>query len=286
MRRLCVTAGLLASLTLSACADNPYPPLDPDVPPLLDGEWYRPTVETTWQWQLSIRSGQTGINTSYDVDVYDIDLFDTSAEQIAALHDQGRTVICYFSAGSWENWRDDADAFDDQDIGKTLDGWRDERWLNIRSPKVMDIMLDRLDVALGKGCDGVEPDNVDGYTNRTGFELLADDQLAFNRQLANAAHERGLAIGLKNSGDQAVELVEYFDFSLNEQCHEYDECEQLQPFIDADKPVWNAEYVKPDTAAEAASAAATICPSATAARLRTLVLPLELDDSFRVSCDE
>ena len=31
------------------------------------------------------------------------------------------------------------------------------------------------------GCDGVEPDNVDGYVNDTGFDLTAGDQLDFNR---------------------------------------------------------------------------------------------------------
>ena len=46
------------------------------------------------------------------------------------------------------------------------------------------IILDRLDVARAKGCDGVEPDNVDGYANKTGFDLTKDDQLRFNRFLA------------------------------------------------------------------------------------------------------
>jgi hypothetical protein len=279
-------APLVLVLTVAGCVGNDYEPLDPNIDPITEGDWYRPEVSTSWQWQLLVPEGQAGINTSYDVEVYDIDLFDIGADEIAALQAQGRRVICYFSAGSWEEWRDDAGDFDDADLGKTLDGWEDERWLNIRSPRVFEIMLARLDLAVDKGCDGVEPDNVDGYTNKTGFELLPEDQLAFNRKLANAAHERGLAVGLKNSGDQAAELVDYYDFSLNEQCHEYDECDQLRPFIDAGKPVWNAEYVEPDDEATALAAAATICPEATAAQLRTLILPLDLDDGFRVSCDE
>jgi hypothetical protein len=278
-----ILIALLASAV--ACVDNQYAPLDPDIDPITEGDWYRPTITTTWQWQLQVRDGLAAINTSYAVDVYDIDLFDVSAEQIAALQDQGRRVICYFSAGSWEQWRDDAVRFDKADLGAKLDGWPGERWLNIRSPAVMDIMLARLDLAVQRGCDGVEPDNVEAYNNHSGFELLPADQLAFNRMLANAAHTRGLAIGLKNSGDQAAQLVEYFDFSLNEQCHEYDECAQLQPFTDAGKPIWNAEYVKPDNLATAQAAAADLCPRAQAEQIHTLVLPLELDDSFRVSCD-
>lgn len=56
------------------------------------------------------------------------------------------------------------------------------------------LWLNRLDVAVYKGCDGVEPDNVDGYTNNTGFILTAEDQLMYNRFLADEAHERGLLI--------------------------------------------------------------------------------------------
>lgn len=274
----------LALTSASACLSNPYEPLDPNIEPVDDGEWYRPELATTWQWQLT-SAESVGVNTSYDVDVYDIDLFDVGADEIAALQAEGRRVICYFSAGSYEEWRSDADSFDSDDLGDELDGWAGERWLNIRSPKVLEIMLGRLDLAVEKGCDGVEPDNVDGYTNETGFLLVADDQLAYNRSLANAAHERGLAVGLKNSGDQASALVDYYDFSLNEQCHEYDECEQLRPFTDAGKPIWNAEYTGADDLAAAMSLAETVCPVALAADLRTLILPLDLDDSFRVSCD-
>ena len=276
------------ALLLSACAADPtniYDPLDPEVAPITEGEWSRFEITTTWQWQLTTAEGVADIDTSYDVDVYDIDLFEVPAEQIAALQAEGRAVICYFSAGSWEEWREDAAAFDERDIGKDLEGWAGERWLNIRSPAVFEQMLARLDLAVSKGCDGVEPDNVEGYAESTGFLLTASDQLAFNRRLANAAHERGLAIALKNAGSQASELVEYFDFSLNEQCHEYDECDQLQPFLAAGKPIFNAEYVEPDTEAKALELAATLCPRAQAEQIRTLILPLDLDDRFRVSCD-
>ncbi|GAL06248.1 endo alpha-1,4 polygalactosaminidase precusor precursor [Photobacterium aphoticum] len=68
-------------------------------------------------------------------------------------------------------------------------------------------------MAVQKGCDGVEPDNVDGYKNNTGFDLTADDQLTFNRLLANEAHARNLSIGLKNNVEQVPELVTYFDFA-------------------------------------------------------------------------
>ena len=143
---------------------------------------WKPRPGTSWQWQL------TGtIDTSFDVDMYDIDLFDSSASLIEQLHNDGRIVICYFSAGSWEDWRPDADNYPPSVKGKALEGWPDEKWLDIRNIDVLGPLIDaRLDMAVSKGCDGVEPDNVDAYTNDSGFPLTANDQLQFNRWLAAA----------------------------------------------------------------------------------------------------
>src|SRR6185503_4099576 len=160
---------------------------------------------TSWQWQL------TGtINTSFDVDMYDIDLFDAPAAKIAELHAAGRIVICYFSAGSYENWRPDANQFPAAALGNELDGWPGERWLDTRSTAVRNIMTARLDLAVQRGCDGVEPDNVDGYTNGSGFALTAATQLNYNRFLAAEAHARHLSIGLKNDLDQVTALLPDF----------------------------------------------------------------------------
>ena len=141
----------------------------------------------------------------------------------------------------------------------------------------------RLDKAKARGCDGVEPDNVDGYTNKPGFPLNATTQLDYNRFLATAAHARGLKVALKNDVDQLSSLAASFDFAVNEQCNEYSECDAYSAFTGANKPVFNAEYKsKWHTSA---SARATMCAKARSQNLRTLVLPLNLDDSFRYSCD-
>ena len=245
-------------------------------PPVTDGNWYRPPITATWQWQL-----QGDLNVSYDVEIYDIDLFDTDIADIEALQADGHRVLCYFSAGSYEDWRPDAGAFDPSELGKPLSGFDDERWLDIRSTNVHEIMYARLDLAVQNGCDGVEPDNVQGYAEDTGFNLTAADQLAFNRRLFNAAHERGLSVALKNDLEQVANLIDYVDLMINEECHQYDECETLQPFIDVGKPVLNAEYLlayrdAPDT----------VCRRALDGNLRTLILDEELDDSFRFSCDD
>lgn len=260
------------ALVLAACSSDA---VNPAADPLVGDRSTGLSVESTWQWQLQ---GELGL--SYDVDVYDIDLFDTDVEVIDQLHADGRVVICYLSAGSYEEWRDDASSFEASDLGLPLDGWEGERWLDIRSPSVGDIMEERFDLALDKGCDGVEPDNVTAHNNDTGFDITGDQQLEYNRFLARAAHDRGLSIGLKNDVDQVEQLEPYFDFAVNEECFEYDECEAYESFLTAGKPVFNAEY-----AAEYVADPSLVCESARAMDIRTLILAIELDDSLRISCD-
>ena len=205
---------------------------------LVEGGVWRPSPGTSWQWQLS-----GSIDTSFDVEMYDIDLFDVPVATITDLKASGRAVICYFSAGSWEDWRPDAGDYDAVVLGNPLDGWPGERWVDIRRLDLLGPILEaRLDLAHSKGCTGVEPDNVDGYQNNTGFPLVADDQLVFNTWLAAQAHQRGLSVGLKNDLDQIQELEPLFDWALDEQCYQYSECDLLQPFIDAGKAVFGVEY--------------------------------------------
>ena len=195
----------------------------------------------TWQWQL-----MGNIDTSFDVDVYDIDLFDTPQATINSLKASGRTVVCYFSAGSYEAWRPDAAAFPASILGNKLDGW-DERWLDIRNiaqanSPLAAVMRARLDLAVSKGCHAVEPDNVDGYLNNNGLGLSAADQLAYNKFLAAEAHQRQLLIALKNDVDQAAALQPYFDFAIVEQCYQYNECSAFSSFVANNKAVLIAEY--------------------------------------------
>jgi hypothetical protein len=209
------------------------PPPPPPPPP---GLW-RPAAGTSWQLQLT-----GALDLSVAVPVYDVDLYDTSADTVAALHARGRKAICYLSAGSWEDWRPDASRFPAEVKGRG-NGWPGEKWLDIRRLDVLGpIMEARLDLCRSKGFDAVDPDNVDGFTNPTGFPLTGADQLRYNRFLAGAAHARGLSIGLKNDLEQVRDLVSSFDWALNEQCAEYRECALLKPFADAGKAVLHVEY--------------------------------------------
>lgn len=199
---------------------------------------WRPALKTSWQWQLV-----NSIDTSIDVAMYDVDLFDVDVATVAALHAEGRKVVCYMNAGGWESWRADADQFPDDVVGGNLDDWEREKWLDIRRLDVLGpIMKSRMDLCKAKGFDGIEPDNVDGFLNETGLPLTYEDQLRYNIWLADQAHERGLSIGLKNDMDQIPDLLTHFDWALNEQCFEFEECETLLPFIQAGKAVFHVEY--------------------------------------------
>jgi len=230
--------------------------------------WNKFDINTTAEIQLTHE-----INTSYNVNVYDVDLFDTPIDTIDKLHKEGRKVICYFSAGSYEDWREDKNEFPQNAIGKKMTGWN-EKWIDIRNPKIKEIMQKRLDLAKNKGCDGVDADNVNGYINDTGFNLTYNDQLRYNIFLAYEAHKRNLSIGLKNDMKQINDLSMYFDFAINEQCHKYHECNLLLPFIAQNKAVFNIEYTNDNS----------ICEESNKLQIQTIFLPKNLDGSFRNSC--
>jgi hypothetical protein len=242
----------------------------PDLQTVPNG-WH-PVPGTSWQIQLS----GAPVDTSFDVQVYDLDLFDNAASVISTLKAKGKKVICYFSAGSYEDWRPDASKFPKAVQGSPLDGWPGEWWLDVRAQAVRDLMAARMDLAVQKGCDGVDPDNVDGYTNKPGFPLTASDQIDYNRFLADAAHARGLAVGLKNDIDQIPDLVASFDWAINEECFDYDECGTLAPFIAAHKPVFQLTY-------GTQTQANTTCPKANALDFDALVKNLALD-APRIAC--
>ncbi len=110
------------------------------------------------------------LDLSVDAAVYDIDLFDNDAATVDELHAQGRRAICYFSAGTFETGRPDANEFPEAVKGKPLEDYPDEKWLDIRQLDVLrPIMEARLDLCKAKGFDAAEPDNVDGYSNDSGF---------------------------------------------------------------------------------------------------------------------
>lgn len=202
-----------------------------------------PPAHAGWQWQLNGR-----LDLRVPARVYDVDGFDTSRAQVARLHRAGRYVVCYVDVGTWERWRPDAGRFPRALLGAS-NGWPGERWLDVRRLRTLAPLLHaRFARCRAKGFDAVEPDNVDGYANDSGFPLTAADQLRFNRWVARAVHAEHLAVALKNDLEQAAALAPSFDFAVLEQCFQYDECSKARPFLRAGKGVYDAEYALPTSA--------------------------------------
>ena len=235
-----------AILLLAACAapdltpsaPTPMPTQPPSTPtPAPAADWWRPEPGLTWQWQLTGK-----LDMDLHTDVIDVDLY-VGQSVVDYYHSRGTKVICYISVGSYENWRPDADAFPDEVLGKDYEGWSGERWLDIRRIDLLaPIMLARLDLCAAKGFDAVEPDNMEIHGENTGFPLTYQDQLRYARWLADEAHKRGLAIGQKNAPDMTRDLVELFDFAILEDAFYYHWADEMKPYTDAGKAVFDAEY--------------------------------------------
>jgi hypothetical protein len=227
---------LLGALALGCEIQEPATPGAP-TPPVAGG-WWKPAVGTRWQIQLT-----TPVDQSVNVPIYDIDGESNSAAVVASLHAKGRKVICYIDVGGAETYRSDYSLIPKSVLGKAVDGWPDERWIDIRKIDLLrPVMTARMDMCRSKGFDAVDPDLVEAYAADSGFPITYQHQLTFNRWIAQLAHERGMAVGLKGDVDQVKDLVSSFDFVVNEQCAEYDECDTVAAFIRAGKPVFHIEY--------------------------------------------
>jgi len=233
-------------------------------PPRNGGVSWTPALRTSWQWQLSTLPAMGSL---LNVQMYDVDGFNIDAALINAMHNANIHAVCYLSVGTYEDWRSDASTFP-ASVKRLANGWPGEQWLDIRQISALGpIMKARFQMCKDKGFDAVEPDNVDGYTNLTGFPLTASDQLAYNRWIATTAHSIGMSVALKNDLDQVTELVPDFDFALDEQCFEFSECDKLTPFISANKAVFEVEYSLPTS---------MFCPTANSMNFNALKKDLEL----------
>jgi len=215
---------------------------------LLIGLTYLPNVSAIWQpeigltWNLIKEQDPNEINYNKgEFDVIDINLFEIEKETIEKFHNDGLKVICYLSAGTYEEEIEDMLWINSLVRSRMEDD--NGNWLDYRYDGIKDYMIRALDLAKEKGCDGVEFDNIDGFAfvNWCNF-LTAQDQLKYNLWLAKEAHIRGLAAGIKN----CLILLDYlkydFDFVVNESCVEDGECALYSTFLELGKPVFTALY--------------------------------------------
>lgn len=243
------------------------------------------TPGTSWQWQIDGNSINTTIldNVSNPKKMFDIDMEQTPASTITTLHNKGITVVCYMETGSWEKYRSDQSSFPASVKGKTMNGYPDERYVDIRQISVLRPIMDaRLDRAKAKGCDGIEPDIDDSWQENTGFPLTEAIQIAYNKQMIADAHVRGMSMGQKNgpvAKFTADELAAGADWALNEQCNQYSECGtdggNYSAYIKAGKAVFQVEYSLNTT---------KFCPKDNAANFDGLKKNVSLGATPRTAC--
>ena len=236
----------------------------------------------SWQWEighaLSLTSASdmgTGVNTytgapAPDPTVYDIDGFDNPASTVSALHAAGDRAICYIEVGAAESYRSDYSQFASADLGSVMQGYSQERYININSAAVVKIIEARIQMCQSKGFDAVEPDIDDSYTDQTGFTITEANNVAYDTTLANYAHSLGLGWGLKN-GDEpsfASAMAPVADFVLDEQCFQYSTCSSFAPFSSAGKSVLEVEY---------SGSTATFCPKANTLNFNSEKQNVDLD---------
>ncbi|HLK45119.1 MAG TPA: endo alpha-1,4 polygalactosaminidase, partial [Acidimicrobiales bacterium] len=197
----------------------------------------------TSRYQLDLSSTPTSAQLHGSFGAMELDGFDTPASVVAKLHALSKHAVCYIDVGTWESWRPDAGSFPTSVLGKPDAGWPGERWLDVRQVKVLlPLMKARFERCVKKGFDAVDPDNVDGVENDTGFPLTVGEQLAYDRDIAALAHADGLAVALKSDAGEAAALEPSFDFVVEEQCVQYKECGSLAPFVRHAKAVYDIEY--------------------------------------------
>jgi hypothetical protein len=230
MKRMLRGATLVMALSLCVCASA-------TARPATSAGWWHPPAHLTWYWQL-----QGKIKNGLPAAAYDIDGFETSAAEVATLHGEGKHVICYIDVGTAEDFRPDYGEFPKEVLGHS-NGWPGEHWLDIRQLSILEpIMTARFQMCREKGFDAVEPDNIEAFSNTSGFPITAAEQLTYNEWVAEEVHSLGMAVLQKNDGEQTPQLHTYFDGALTEQCNQYQECADFAPYLEAGEPVLNAEY--------------------------------------------
>ncbi|SEQ92980.1 hypothetical protein SAMN05216188_106252 [Lentzea xinjiangensis] len=123
--------------------------------------------------------------------------------------------------------------------------WPDELLLDTstaaKRTELASIIGGTIDRCASKGFQAVEVDNLDSYLRSRG-KLSVDGNLALAKLLAGRAHERGLAIGQKNSAEQAARARAEvgFDFAVSEECHRWEECSSYSEVYGAQ--VMDIEY--------------------------------------------
>jgi hypothetical protein len=285
-----------------------------------------PTGQNQWYWDISPSgnglAGLPSVTGAYpapgSANIWDTDMFTDSntdggvptgpSPVVQALHAAGKYSICYVEAGA-QQAEPDASSFAAADYTngsntKTtqMQGYSGEYWYDLRGfanyvagqPSTLTGAAVNIAAGLGqriKGCategqNALEPDDLDGYTNKSqtgaaggGWGLTQSDSAGFERWLAYTAHSDGLAIFQKNDTDNIGAAQPLFDGAITEECNYYsDPCSEWAPYYKAGKPVLNAEYTQDG------ETTSRFCSADTSAGITGALFDVNLDGSSYQPC--
>jgi hypothetical protein len=217
--------------------------------------------------------------------IWDTDLFQDSnradagiptgpSPVVRAIHAAGHYSICYVEVGAYQQGFPDNGHFARSDYGglgdraTQMQGYSNEYWFNLTgfrhyvsghrgtlrgaAVNIAQALDKRFGWCKSERQDAVEPDDLDGYTNKstggqTPWGMTQADAAGFERWLAYDIHSHGLAAFQKNDGANATVGARMFDGMIIEECNYYkDPCTgpggDATAYLARHKPVLNAEY--------------------------------------------
>eukprot|EP01134_Creolimax_fragrantissima_P006921 CFRG6921T1 len=193
-----------------------------------------------------------------DTYVVMIDPYDVEQSFIEDLKAKNHYILCYLNSGAREDWRLDvngtrvgADIYTPDMLATDMEEWAGETWFDITKLELLKAPhLARMEWMKSVGCDGLDHDNVDcnvaSCVPGVNDEDLHKAQIEYAAWLGQSSHLMGMDASLKNAQSIMPEVAQYFDMAINEQCEEWrqwGDCDPFTPyFIEQGKPVFAVEY--------------------------------------------
>jgi len=180
-------------------------------------------------------------------EIVEIDL-EHAKDYTSDYHNRGKKVICYFSGGTVEDYRDYFKEYKSHSglVRDRYPEWPEEYFIDYRREEYKPLITERIKEAIKYGCDAIDVDNVDLYqlsaVKKWSDKITKEDAIKFTSWLGQKAHSLGISVGLKNCLDIIDTVGKYYDFAINEGCIKRNECYWYKNFLATGKPVFGITY--------------------------------------------
>jgi len=162
---------------------------------------------------LSFTGCQPTDNYVYDSSNVEVELDTADYYDIQRIHDNDDYAVCKMSVATYQYWNVDAALFDIRDIGNIVEYSTEEKWLDISTYSVYDLMDDRISKAANLGCDKLLFLNTDIYNWNNGFTITKSITVQYYTDLILAANNLNMKVGaLDLDIGEDYEIYSLFDF--------------------------------------------------------------------------